>query len=331
MFLHRFGKTHAPEFPKGLSWINSAPRTRKSLRGKVVLVDFWTYSCVNCVRTMPKLREWHKRYGDKGLVIIGVHTPEFDFEKDQKNVERAIKRFKLSYPIVLDPDYKIWNLYANRWWPRHFLIDKDGVIVYDHVGEGGYAETEMAIQQALSEIGVTDLPAVEPDMGKAGGICYSTTPETYLGYVRGRFANAQGVIPNREADFVSPGHYEADMVYLHGQFTLGKESVLHDRSLPSASEYLALRYSAFSVNLVMGSTNNRKAIIEVELDEHPLPEDMAGEDVVLKNGKAIVEVSAHRMYRLVDSDAYHQGVLKLKTSANNLEMFALTFGGCKGM
>lgn len=331
MFLHRLGKTQAPEFPKGLTWLNSEPLTLKRLRGRVVLVDFWTYSCVNCVRTMPKLREWYARYADKGLVMIGVHTPEFDFEKDEKNVERAVKQYKLKHPIILDPDYKVWNLYANRWWPRHFLINKDGLIVYDHVGEGGYAETEMAIQQALSQIGVEDLPAIEPEMGAAGGICYRTTPETYLGYVRGRFANAQGVLPNQEADFVSSGKYEADMVSLHGQFTLGKESIRHDRLLPSSTDYLALRYSAFSVNLVMGSTNTRKAILEVYLDEQPLPEDMAGEDVVMYKGKAIVEVNAHRLYRLVDSDVYHQGVLKLKTAANNLEMFAFTFGRCKGM
>ncbi len=330
MFLHRLGKTHAPEFPQKLTWLNSDPLTMKSLRGSVVLIDFWTYSCVNCIRTFPHLRDWHKRYADKGLTIIGVHTPEFDFEHDEKNVTRAVKEFKLKHPIVLDPDYKIWNLYANRWWPRHFLINKDGAIVYDHVGEGGYADTEMAIQRALGEIGVTDLPAVAPDMGVSGGICYRTTPETYLGYVRGRFANAHGMSPNEEQSFESNGEYEADMVYLHGHFTIGKESIQHRRSLPSASEYLALRYSGFSVNLVMGSTNNRKARVEVLLDEQPLPEDMAGEDVVVENGHAIVEVNAHKMYRLVDSDAYHQGVLKLKTASDNLEMFAFTFGGCKG-
>ena len=109
MFLHRLGKSHAPEFPGKLTWLNSDPLTLKSLRGEVVLIDFWTYSCVNCVRTFPHISDWHKRYGDKGLTIIGVHTPEFDFEHDEKNVQRALKQFKLKYPVVLDPDYAIWN------------------------------------------------------------------------------------------------------------------------------------------------------------------------------------------------------------------------------
>ena len=330
MFLHRLGKAHAPEFPNGLTWLNSDPLTLKQLQGSVVLVDFWTYSCVNCVRTFSHLRDWHKRYSDKGLTIIGVHTPEFDFERDEKNVKAAIKRFKLPYPVVLDPDYAIWNLYANRWWPRHFLISKNGSIVYDHVGEGGYAETEMAIQRALTEIGVEDLPPVAPDMSVAGGICYRTTPELYLGYVRGRFANADGMTPNQESAFTAENSYEPDLLYLHGHFTVGKESLQHTRAVAAADEYVALRYSGFSVNTVMGSTNTRKARVEVLLDERPLPEDMAGEDVIMEKGHAFVDVSAHRMYQLVDSDSYHQGVLKLKTGANNLELFAFTFGGCKG-
>lgn len=331
MFLHKFGKTGATDIPSGLKWLNSKPLTLKSLRGKVVLLDFWTYSCVNCIRTMPKLKAWQELYEKKGLVIIGIHTPEFGFEKDQKNVESAIKKFGIKYPVVLDNNYKIWNLYNNKWWPRKILIDKSGNIVYDHIGEGGYAETESAIQKALMEAGAKDLPAIEPDMSVGGGVCYRTTPEIYLGFIRGRFGNVGTFIPGAESDFTDLSNHEDDVIYLHGHWQVGKESLTHARKLSSTSEYMLLKYSAFSVNLVAGSLNNKIAEIEIELDEQPLPEDMMGEDVEMIKGKAVLKINQSRMYKIIDSDVYHQGKLRLKTGANNLEMFALTFGGCQGM
>lgn len=331
MFLHRLGKVKASEFPKKLTWLNSNSLTLKSLSGKPVLIDFWTYSCINCIRTLPHLSAWHNAYKDLGLTIIGVHTPEFDFEKDQTNVEKAIEKFDIQYPVVLDNDYKIWNLYANRWWPRKFLIDSHGSIVYDHIGEGGYAETEQAIQKALIEIGAKDLPAIKPDMSVGGGICYRTTPETYLGFLRGRFGNVSSKTPNKEDVYTDTDQHEESMVYLKGHWHVSSESLRHERKLPHASEYLLLKYSAFSINLVMGSLDSKSAKIEIELDSRPLPEDMAGEDVKInKDGKATVTVKESRMYRLIDSDTYHRGKLKIKTSSGNLELFAFTFGGCKG-
>ncbi|MBI2033935.1 MAG: redoxin family protein, partial [Candidatus Liptonbacteria bacterium] len=144
---------NAPEFPKDLIWLNSKPIQMADLRGKaVVLIDFWTYSCVNCIRSMPYLKEWHERYKDKGLVIVGVHTPEFAFEKEKDNVLKAVKDFGITYPVVMDNDYAIWQLYANRFWPRKYLVSSDGQIAYDHTGEGGYTETEEEIQKALLEL-----------------------------------------------------------------------------------------------------------------------------------------------------------------------------------
>ena len=334
MFLHRSRKVSAPEFPRGLTWLNSSAKTMKRLTGKVVLIDFWTYSCINCFRTIPHVKRWHETYKDFGLEVIGVHTPEFAFEKDQENVEKALNDFQITYPVVLDPDYKIWNLYANRWWPRKFLIDSHGGIVYDHVGEGGYAETEQAIQKALTGIGGKDFPAIKPDVSLGGGICYRTTPETYFGFLRGRYGNRQAVIPNEETEFTMEGDKEDDLVYLHGHWKVTGEGVQHVRKLPSAHEYLTMKYSAFSVNAVMGTTDkgtSKTAEIEIELEGLPLPEDMAGEDVKMKKGKAIVTVKKSRMYRIVDSDTYHRGTLRLKTSSGNLELFSFTFGGCKGM
>jgi len=304
----------------------------KGLLGKVVLIDFWTYSCVNCTRTFPFLQKWHKRYADKGLVIIGVHTPEFEFEKQEENVRAAIKRAGIEYPVVLDSEYKIWNLYANRWWPRKFLVDSTGSIVYDHIGEGGYEETERAIQDALRAIGGEEFPEIDPDEGPRGGVCRHTTPELYLGYVRGRFGNEEVAHPGEEHAFTDAGEYNDDVPYLHGHWQLGPESIQHTRKLAHANEYLALRYSAFSVNLVMGLTKRKTGAITIEIDGHPLPEDMAGEDVrIQKDGTAKVTIRDHRMYRLVDAETYHKGTLKIKIAADNIELFAFTFGGCKGL
>lgn len=329
MFLHKMTKTRAPEFPKGLEWKNSDPLKMKDLRGKVVLIDIWTYSCVNCVRTLPHLKRWHETYADKGLVIIGVHTPEFDFEKDPENVEEAMREFGIKYPVVLDSENKIWNLYANKYWPRKFLINKEGYIVYDHAGEGGYAETEHMIQKALKEIGVKDLPAIGPDDSVGGSVCYRTTPETYLGYLRGHVGNMHEALPDTEESFTDEKEHRDDTPYLHGHWKVAAEYVEHTKKLSASNEYLTLKYSAFSVNLVMGTTDGKTAVVELELDGLPVPKDFAGADVRYgKDGKAEITIREPRMYRLVNAKVYHRGTLKLKTAAGNVRMFAFTFGGC---
>jgi thiol-disulfide isomerase/thioredoxin len=170
----------APEIIPGGEWFNSAPLTINFLRGKVVLIDFWTYSCINCQRTFPYLRSWWEKYKDDGLVIIGVHTPEFEFEKKAENLKQAITDFELTYPIVQDNNYSTWRAYNNRFWPAKYLIDKEGRIRYTHFGEGAYDETESEIQKLLGEMGTTvDEPIDNPDY-----VIESRTPEIYLGAKR---------------------------------------------------------------------------------------------------------------------------------------------------
>jgi thiol-disulfide isomerase/thioredoxin len=329
MFLHRFTKVRAPEFAPGLTWLNGKPLTMKELRGKTVLIDFWTYSCVNCIRTQPHLNRFWKTYKDKGFVIIGIHTPEFAFEKEEDNVKAAVRDEGIEYPVVLDPDNKMWNLYANKYWPHQFLINSGGYIVYDHAGEGGYAQTEMSIQKALREMGVKELSAIGPDDSVGGGLCYRTTPETYLGYLRGHIGNMGEILPDTEEAFTFMGENKDDVPYLHGHFYVSGEYIEHRRALATASEFLSFKYSAFSVNLVMGTTDNKTALVELELDGKPLPKDMAGSAVSFtKDGRAEVIVKDSRMYNLVNASMYHRGTLKLKTGAGNLRMFAFTFGGC---
>lgn len=331
MNLPLFGKTRAPEFPLNLVWLNSAPLTMKELRGKVVLIDFWTYSCVNCLRTLPHIKRLQEKYGEFGLVVIGVHSPEFEFEKQQENVEKAIVDLGVSYPVVLDSEFSVWNLYANKAWPHCYLVDQKGVIVYDHVGEGGEQEIETAIVDALKTKGDIELPSIEESLsGRGGGVCYPTTSETYLGYLRGNIGNAHDKLPDTEEAYDNGAAHVEGIPYLHGHWRISSEYVEHTRDLAVATEYLVLRYKAFEVNVVMGVVDGDDAVVDVMIDGRPIPASMAGNDVVIDaNGTTHVHVAGHRMYNIVNADHYHNGTLKLAVKNTGIRMFALTFGGCR--
>jgi len=324
-------KKSAPEFPDGLPWINSGARTMAALRGKPVLVDFWTYSCVNCVRSVPYVQEWYEKYKKAGLTVIGIHSPEFDFEKDEKNVTRAISALGITYPVVLDSEFKMWELYSNKYWPHIFLIDHHGVVIYDHAGEGAASETEHAIVSALQEAGATKLPPIVAEHAlRHDGACYRPTPELYLGYLRGSIGNASDVLPETEEAFTDSGKHEGDVPYLHGHWRISGEYIEHTRSLPVASEYLALKYHAFSVNLVLGALDDREVIIDVTLDGAPIPASMAGKDIVIDDsGNTHLHVTMHRMYNIIDADHYHDAALKLFVKNAGVKCYVFTFGGCK--
>ncbi|MFZ2681702.1 MAG: redoxin domain-containing protein [Patescibacteria group bacterium] len=329
MFLHRLSHAKAPEFPNKLEWLQGGPLSLRKLRGKVVLVDFWTYSCVNCIRTQAMLNRWHKLYAEHGLVIVGVHTPEFAFEKEPKNVERAMLVAEIDYPVVLDPDYELWHAYGNQYWPRKYVVDHEGYIVYDHIGEGGYAETEMALQKALIATGAKNLPLVPPDEAVGGAVCYRTTPEVYLGFLRGELGNRENYLPDAEQIFADVAKHAEDRPYVYGHWTVRSEFIEHSRKLSVANEYLLLKYSAFAVNLILGTSDGRTAVIELELDGKPLPKDLAGEDVrITRDGRATVTVKEHRLYQLVNAAMYHRATLKIKTASGNVQLFAFTFRGC---
>lgn len=280
----------APEFPRDLKWFNSEPLTMSGLKGKAVFIDFWTYSCVNCIRTLPYLKGWHKRYADKGLVIVGVHTPEFEFEKEEKNVTKALKDFGIAYPVVMDNDYAIWNLYANRFWPHKFLVNKDGTIAYDHAGEGNYAETEAEIQRALLEISPhIKLPAVTTDEGK-GGLCYPATPETYLGSLRGK-----------------PG----SIWYAEGNWKSYPEFIEHTEATPDYKSFISLDFQAAEVNLVMSAPV--PSVAKFELDGKP-------------SGETTVHES--KLYTIVKPMEFMRGRLKIFVKDKGVRAYAFTFGGC---
>jgi thiol-disulfide isomerase/thioredoxin len=330
MLVHQNGRIHAPEFPQGIPWLQGGPLSMRELRGKVILIDFWTYSCVNCIRTIPHVKRWYEMYAKDGLVIVGVHTPEFAFEKIEGNVRHAVERFGITYPVVQDNDYTIWKRYANRSWPRKFLINKDGIIVYDHAGEGAYAATEIAIHEELRKMGVRELPAIGPDSSMGGRLCYRTTNETYFGFLRGKIENACDALPGEEVACTDDATMQDDgAATLHGHWKIHPEFVEHARTVSGTGEYIRLQYSAYAVNVVCEAPEGRTAKLEIFHNQQPIAKEMRGEDIEVDDrGRTWVTIADPRMYNLIQSKTYHQGSLRIGVSSEGVRMYAATYGSC---
>jgi thiol-disulfide isomerase/thioredoxin len=315
----------APELEGGV-WVQGGPVSIRALRDKAaVLVDFWDYTCVNCIRTLPYVAGWDRRYRNDGLVIVGVHAPEFSFAREGSHVKAALAQFELEYPIVLDNDYAIWRAYSNRFWPAKYLVDAKGRIRYYHFGEGGYQESELAIQTVLRELhpSFNPPPPMEPvrDSDRPGTLCYRVTPELYLGYARGQFGNPEGAIRDSPHDYSDPGRHTEGVSYLAGRWRVEQESARAEA--PGAS--IALRYTAKDVNLVMAPPAGAVARAEILLDSG----QKAGDDVKHDlDGRAIVTVDRPRMYNLVANDSVTPGALTLRAEVAGLSAYAFTFVSC---
>jgi thiol-disulfide isomerase/thioredoxin len=314
----------APDFLANGTWFNtegisptagqtaqggSMPLTLQSLRGKVVVVDFWTYSCVNCVRTLPYLRAWYDAYRDKGLVIVGVHTPEFEFEKSTPNVARAIRDLGVTWPVVQDNDYTQWMAYANQYWPAHYFIDAKGRVRYFHFGEGEYDVSEKVIQELLKEAG----SSVGGIVSKPAPALEALTPETYLGYDRARgFASAVEPVADVPVEY-KPARAPGD-----GEWNLaGKWTITPQYVIPSASGTLQLGFNARNVFLVIEPETNGGSI-SVFVDDVQVtdtPDVKAG----------TLAPSESRMYQLVGLLKPGSHVLRLEVKGT-LRLFAFTFG-----
>lgn len=329
MWLEPEIKIHAPEI--GRAWINSPPLSMRGLRGQVVLVDFWDYTCGNCLRTLPYVKEWHRRYLDKGLTIIGVHAPEFNFARTAEHVERAIRKYGLEYPIVLDNEFQIWQSFTNRCWPAKYLIDKEGYVRYYHFGEGGYGETEDAIQKLLREINPqVILPApMEPvrKTDEPGTRCYPVTPELYLGSARGRLGNESGYAENDVKDYQAAADYLPDLAYLDGPWFASKEFIAAC-PLDGRPSRLLIRYTAAEVNLVMSAQEAGLGVVRIQLDGQPVVAEEAGEDVRHDREGTVISVPEPRMYRLVKNNKVGSRLLELSTSTRGFEAYAFTFVSC---
>jgi thiol-disulfide isomerase/thioredoxin len=321
----------APEFPKGVTWLNSPSLTLRQLRGKVVLVDFWEYTCVNCIRTLPYVKEWDRRYRDKGLVIIGVHTPEFGFAKQVANVRKAVGDFGLRYPIAVDSSYKIWNAYHNQYWPAKYLIDRNGFIQYTHFGEGSYGNTEAKIQALLKEINphATLPPVMEALRAEdtEGAVCYPSTPELYAGALRGILGSRPA--GNSEPLYHDPGDHEDGTLYPQGAWTQGPESLVHTRQTPAPQDYVALKYHALGANAVLKPEHGKSIRLDVEQDGKPVAQADRGEDIRYDSaGRSYVLVSQPRMYTLTKNAKFGTHELKLLAADEGLGIYSFTFTTC---
>lgn len=323
-------RIRAPDLVGGY-WVNSEPLSMDGLRDGAVLVDFWDYTCLNCIRTLPYVTGWHERYAGLGLQVIGVHAPEFSFAKELDGVKEAIESFGIQYPVVMDNGYSIWQAYGNRYWPAKYLIDKDGYIRYYHFGEGAYAETEQAIQTLLREIGggvtLPDLMPPVRDSDAPGAVCYRVTPELYLGYQRGRIGNPSGIATKQAAPYRDPGMHAEGYFYLDGEWRWDEEHVMKPAGSTGESR-LTIRYTAKEVNLVMNPLLGRAGRVRVLLDSEPVAQDHAGEDIRRGHGAGVVEVDSARMYRLVNSPDIGSHELALITSDPGVAMYAFTFVSC---
>jgi len=320
----------APELAGIVHWINSEPLKISDLGGKVVIVDFWTYSCINCIRTLPYLKEWHEKYADDGLVIIGVHTPEFKFEKENANVENAVKQFGIKYPVAMDNNYATWKAYANHFWPHKFLIDKNGRVRYDHVGEGGYAETEDMIVKLLKEAGkqVEKTESKVEGEGPSIGVIFQTQ-ELYAGYSFARvdLGNTEGYSPDNVLDYEMPSSILADRIYFAGKWKNNDDNMQHAET---EDGQVILRYTAKSVHIVASSTNvSEPSLLEAKLNGESLTEKNAGKDVFIdkEDGKSYVRVDQSRLYNVIGTQAdYGTFALALISKDEKFMIYTYTFG-----
>ena len=303
----------APEIMAGGSWFNTLPLSLKGLRGKVVVIDFWTYTCINCIRTLPELKAWHERYADQGLVIIGVHTPEFEFEKSPGNVARAVTDFGLKYPVVQDNNYATWNAYGNRYWPAKYFIDSNGYIRGVHFGEGGEKESEAMIRRLLKEAGGYPGAYAQPHTYaiEAG------TPETYLGMDRSeRFGSL-------EMPRAGTARYSLPAVLKLNNYAYAGEWLLAgDHASAGLEARLDFHFLAKDVFLVMRAEGREPGLVQVFMDGMPVGAAEAGRDV----HDGYVQVQDDRLYHVLSLQRAAEHTLTLKFLRGTMALFAFTFG-----
>jgi cytochrome c biogenesis protein CcdA/thiol-disulfide isomerase/thioredoxin len=306
----------APSIGNDGVWLNSPPLNWKDLKGKVVLIDFWTYSCINCVRTLPYLKAWYAKYAPDGFVIIGVHAPEFEFEKNLANVKTAVAKDGITYPVVLDNNYVIWSNYDNQYWPAHYLVDKEGNVVYQHFGEGNYAETEHNIQVllGLKREALTKLSNnVNPVM------MYNQTPETYLGYARDdAFYSVEMMTQDKTANYTYPDTLSLNCWALQGAWKIESQKIT--AMAPNAT--IKINFNASRVYVVGGSSNGKPIKVAVYLNGQPIADNDAGRDV----NKGILTLTGQTLYQLTNLNGPTMAMLELKVLTPGAEFYTFTFG-----
>jgi thiol-disulfide isomerase/thioredoxin len=319
------GQQTMPDLSGATSWLNSPPLNRDQLKGKVVLIDFWTYSCINCLRSLPYLRAWDAQYKANGLVIIGVHTPEFDFERNPANIQKALRKFGITYPVAVDSNHRIWDAFHNQYWPAHYFIDATGKVRFHHFGEGDYEESEHWIQQLLKERNGAQMPPAAPLQPAASGAeaaadaAELNSPETYIGYQRAeRFASSGGLQPDRAQIYSAPTSPLRNQWGFNGFWSdHGQEAELN---APHGS--ILFRFHARDLHLVLGP-GARPVRFRIRIDGRAPGADH-GVDC---DEQGVGTVSEERLYQLVRQ----HGTIKDRTFEiefldPGVRAFAFTFG-----
>jgi cytochrome c biogenesis protein CcdA/thiol-disulfide isomerase/thioredoxin len=321
------GEGELPSLSGASSWLNSAPLTPEAVRGKVVVVDFWTYSCINCLRSLPFVEAWYKKYSNHGLVVIGVHSPEFAFEKSEDNVRRAVSDLGITYPVALDNDYAIWRAFNNQYWPAHYFIDATGQIRSHHFGEDDYDQSEQTIRQLLTEAGYTKLPLPEAAIAEANGVqaaadlAHVQSPETYVGYRRAEgFASPGGLVHDSPHSYEVPATLALNQWALAGSWAVDPEKAV----LQAAPGKIEFRFFARDLHLVLGPGADGKPVrFRVRLDgaapgaNHGTDTDADGSGVIREQ----------RLYQLIrQSGEVGQHVFSIEFEDSSTQAYAFTFG-----
>ncbi len=311
---------HAPApAVEAQGWINSPPLDAAGLAGKVVVYDFWTYSCINCVRTFPYVRSWYDRYRADGLIVIGIHSPEFDFEKNHANVQRAVQNLGVTWPVALDDNMATWSAFQNNSWPADYIADRNNRIRYFHAGEGDYQQTEDVIRTLLGVApGSPRAGAASVAAGGQAGGAADITPETYLGTLRGTEGVKDGT-----GSYADPGTPPVDTARLAGGWIGTPEYV----EATSARSAIVLHYQAREVNLVLGPPPSGPVALLIELDGKPLPAAYrTPQTMVDGQGRTFVQVADADMYRLVLGPVVEGHALRLTAEGPGLLAYSFTFG-----
>jgi thiol-disulfide isomerase/thioredoxin len=315
-----------PSIDGAVAWLNSPPLTNAELKGKVVLVDFWTYSCINCLRTLPYMKAWHEKYKDKGFVIIGVHTPEFAFEKDLKNVTQAAKDLGVTYPIAVDNNYTIWKAFKNQYWPAHYFVDRTGRIRHHKFGEGKYEESEKVLQELLGEEALgkdTNLVSVNATGAQVSGqLKQAYSGETYVGYSRAENMKVTPqVVPKTAQDYKVAGNLKLNEWGVTGSWQINPQ----DATLMKAPGKISFRFRARDLHLVLGSNSEKEIRFKVTIDGQA-PGSAHGMDIG-DDGRGIIK--DHRLYQLIrqpSAPTYQEKLFEIEFEDPGVQAFAFTFG-----
>ncbi len=310
-------------------WFNSEPIPLGALGGYVILIDFWDYACHRCLRALPYIREWHRRYAEMGLVTIGVHTPQFPFGTDALNVRRSIESLGVKYPVVMDNNYLVWNSFRAQIWPTRYLVDKSGYLRFVQMGDGAYQNFEHELQSLLAESGYHgDMPLLMDalqEIDRPGAVCYRSTPDILTGWQRGTIGNIEGFSPESTVHYEDPGVYIAGRIYLHGNW-LNDRTFLRLNDPNGQGGRLAVSYEAKEVSVVVKPEGEKQFQVFIQQDDRYLTPDSCGDDIRFdETGRSYFIVDDARLFHIIRNKEYGEHKLVLETHSNGFAIYAMSF------